>query len=69
MAQNGGNILLLLKKACRSPSLISQMFQALSVNQKFDAAIAELQASLDLEQGPVFRTALFRFGLQSRAAC
>ena len=30
--------------------------------QKFDAAIAELQASLDLEQGPVFRTALFRFG-------
>jgi natural product biosynthesis luciferase-like monooxygenase protein/non-ribosomal peptide synthase protein (TIGR01720 family) len=31
-------------------------------NQKLDAAIAELQASLNLEQGPVFRTALFRFG-------
>lgn len=30
--------------------------------QKFDAAIAELQAGLDLEQGPVFRAALFRFG-------
>src|SRR6185503_10717543 len=31
-------------------------------NQKLDAAIAELQTSLDLEQGPVFRTALFHFG-------
>ena len=30
--------------------------------QKFDSAIAELQASLDLEQGPVFRVAFFRFG-------
>jgi phthiocerol/phenolphthiocerol synthesis type-I polyketide synthase E len=30
--------------------------------QKFEAAIAELQASLDLEQGLVFRAAFFHFG-------
>ncbi|HEY2362183.1 MAG TPA: MupA/Atu3671 family FMN-dependent luciferase-like monooxygenase [Candidatus Angelobacter sp.] len=30
--------------------------------QKLDAAIAELQASLDMERGPVFRVAFFRFG-------